>query len=547
VLTDFSQRDSAAAGSALVVMQRTARNASRSGVVWGYVFGITVASAAFGFTSTYKTPGARAKFAALFSSNTALAAINGPAVQIQSVPGYTVWKSLMFLAIVGAVWGLLLATRHLRGEEDAGRWELLLAGRTTRRSSTAQALAGLGAGVVALWAVTALIIVVVGRSSKVKIPVLPGLFFAVTLVAAAAVFVAAGALTSQLAASRRQASAYAGVALGVCYALRLVADSSHSLEWLRWTTPLGWVEQIHPLTGPRPWILVPIVALIAVLGGLAILFSGRRDLGGSVVPDRVVSRPHTRLLSGPVGLAWRLLRPSILGWAVAIGVTGLLMGLIAKQGGVALTSSTSVRNVMARLGIHGSGATQYLGFTFVIVAVLVAFVGAGQATSARSEEAGGNLDHLLARPVSRRRWLVGRSVLAAVVLCLSGIIAGLSAWLGAASQNAGVTIASLLGAGLNVSAPALCIFGLAACALGVLPRLTSAVAYGLLAWSFVIELLAGAFGSSHWLVDTSVFHQMTSAPSVPPNWTSAGALVGVGVAGVVGGTLAFGRRDTVGE
>ena len=38
----------------------------------------------------------------------------------------------MTLMVLGAVWGLLTSTRLLRGEEDAGRWELLLAGQTTR-------------------------------------------------------------------------------------------------------------------------------------------------------------------------------------------------------------------------------------------------------------------------------------------------------------------------------------------------------------------------------------------------------------------------------
>jgi hypothetical protein len=45
------------------------------------------------------------------------------------VAGYTVWKSFMFLIVVGSAWGLLTGTKLLRGEEDAGRWELLLAGR----------------------------------------------------------------------------------------------------------------------------------------------------------------------------------------------------------------------------------------------------------------------------------------------------------------------------------------------------------------------------------------------------------------------------------
>ena len=65
-------------------------------------------------------------------------------------------------------------------------------------------------------------------------------------------FLAVGALAGQLAATRRQAAAYAGAALGVSYALRLVADSGIGLEWLRWATPLGWVEELQPLTSPAP-------------------------------------------------------------------------------------------------------------------------------------------------------------------------------------------------------------------------------------------------------------------------------------------------------
>ena len=57
-----------------------------------------------------------------------------------------------------------------------------------------------------------------------------------------------------------------------------------------------------------------------------------------------------------------------------------------------------------------------LGVCFLILAVLVAFVAAGQVTAARAEESGGRLDHLLARPVSRSRWLAGRLLVALAVL-----------------------------------------------------------------------------------------------------------------------------------
>jgi ABC-2 type transport system permease protein len=516
-------------------------------VLWGYVFGLSVASTALGYAATYKTAAQREQFAALFTSNAGLAAINGPARDLQTVAGYTVWKSFMFLIVVGAIWGLLTGTRLLRGEEDAGRWELLLAGQTTQRRAAAQGLAGLGAGLTALWAFTALITVAVGRSSKVHVAAGPALFFSVVLVAAAAVFLATGAFTSQLAATRRQAAAYAGGALGASYALRMVADSGTGLEWLRWVTPLGWVEELQPLTAPHPLALVPIVALVVLLGSLAVHLAGTRDLGASVFPDRASARGRTRLLSGPVGLTVRLVRPAVLGWSAAIGAMALLMGFIAKQGAAALTSSSSIERVISRLGARGAGAQEYLGFTFLIVAVMVAFVAAGQVTAARSEEAEGRLDHLLVRPVSKASWFARRLALVTVVVVASGLLAGLFAWLGAASQSSGVGLMSLLGAGLNVIPPALCILGIGMFTMGVWPRATTVATYGLLAWSFLVELLGGFFNSNRWLLDTSVFHHMAAVPVVPPDWFSAAVVVAVGAAGAVLGGVAFRHRDLAGD
>jgi ABC-2 type transport system permease protein len=240
-----------------------------------------VASSAWGYASAYKTAAQRDRLAALFGSNTGLAAINGPAREIQTESGYAAWKSFMFLIIAGAVWGLLTGTKLLRGEEDAGRWELLLAGQTTRRTATGQALAGLGVGLGTLSVLAAVITVAVGQLPRVGIGAGPSLFFSVAMVTPAAMFLAVGALASQLAATRRQAAGYAGAVLGACYALRMVADSGSGLPWLRWTTPLGWAEELRPLTGSRPLALLPICGLVAGLGGLSVYLAGQRDLGAA--------------------------------------------------------------------------------------------------------------------------------------------------------------------------------------------------------------------------------------------------------------------------
>ena len=528
-------------GAAIVVFRLTARRAVRSGVLWGYVFGLYVATQALAYASSYRTVAQRAGLAKEFGSNAGVSALVGPAHDIQTVAGFTVWKCLAVLAVVGAVWGLLTATRLLRGEEDAGRWELLLAGQTTRRVAAAQALVGLACGVAVLWTVSAVITVVVGRSSKVDISAPGALFLAVAVVAAAAMFLAVGALASQLAATRRQASAYAAAVLGVSYALRMVADSGTGLGWLRWTSPLGWVEELQPLTAPHPLALLPIVGLIAVLGFLAVRLAGERDLGSSMLDDHASSAPHTRLLSGPSGLDLRLARPTLAGWGVGIAAYGLVLGLVAKSAGSAISSSSSLTRAFSRLGAVGAEA--YLGVAFLLMAVLVAFVASGQISSARAEEAEGRLDHLLVRPVSRWSWLVGRLGVVTVVLLLGGLVAGVFTWLGAASQQSGVSFGTVLQAGLNVVPPAVCILGLGALVFGIWPRASTVATYGVLVWSFLVELVGGIVGLNHWVLDTSVFHQMAAAPAVSPDWTSGGVLLAVGVVAGLAGVIAFNFRD----
>jgi ABC-2 type transport system permease protein len=525
----------------------TARKAVRSGALWGYLFGVSVASSALTYASSYKTAAARHKLVASFGSNSALAALFGPAHQLQTVAGYTAYKVLGFLSIVGAVWGLLVGTRLLRGEEDAGRWELLLAGQTTRRGAAAQGLAGLGAGLATLFAITAVVTVVTGRSSQVHFGVGESLFFALALVCAAVVFLAVGALAGQLAATRRQATAYAGYALGACYALRMVADSGVGLEWLRWTMPMGWVELLQPLTAPD-WVpLLPTAALVVVLCGVTVHLAGTRDLGASTLPDRSSAPLRPGLLRGQISLGLRLTRPTVIGWGAALAVTALIFGLIAKPAGAALSGTNSVNRVLSRLGAHGAGADAYLGVAFLLMAILLGFVAGALITAARQEEAEGRLEHLLVRPLSRWSWLGGRVSVAGAVVAVGAVEVGAFTWLGAASGHAGLGLSSLVDAGLNIAPPSLFVLGVGALVLGVWPRATSVAVYGVLVWSILVTVIGGFSDNNHWLLDTSVFHHMAAAPASAPNWTAGGVMIATGVGAAVVGAAAFWRRDLVGE
>jgi len=528
-----------------VVLRRTARRTVRSGALWGYVFGAVVVSSAWSYSSIYKTPAERAALAAAFGSNRTTIALFGPAPHLETVAGFTVLKTFLTLTVIGAVWGLLTATRLLRGEEQDGRWELLLAGATTRGRAAAQALGGLLAGIAVLWAVTALLLVVAGRSSRVDIGPGAALFFALALVAGALMFTAVGALTSQLAATRRQAAGYAGAFLGVSYALRLVADSGTGIHWLVWCTPLGWIEGLHPLTSARWLPLVPVGAFTVVVGVVTVRLAASRDIGSSTIPDRDRAAPRLRLLSGQLGLTVRLVRPTLVAWALALAATGLIFGLVAEGAGATLSGS-SVHDVFARLGASGGGASAYLGITFLLVAVLLAFVAAAQVTAARSEELDGRLDPLLTRPVARTRWLAGRLGVAVLALTAGATVAGLATLAGAVAGGAHVDGGAVVGAGLNTLAPSVCVLGLGVLAYGIAPRSASLAVYAVVAWSVLVDVIGGIGALDHWVADTSVFHQMAAAPSAPPHWPAIGWMVALGVLSAVAGCAAFARRDVQG-
>jgi hypothetical protein len=95
----------------------------------------------------------------------------------------------------------------------------------------------------------------------------------------------------------------------------------------------------------------------------------------------------------------------------------------------------------------------------LIVALLIMLAAAGQLAATREEEAEGYLDHLLARPAARIPWLAGRFAVSAAVLASAGLATGLLTWVGAVTAGAGMSLPTLLTAGLNTVPPGILVLG----------------------------------------------------------------------------------------
>lgn len=498
-----------------------ARRTIRGGLIWGAVLALMTFSIINEFDKEYPTAADRARLVATMANDAGTRAVFGVAHHLDTVGGYETYHVVAVFGVIGAVWGLLAGTRLLRGEEDAGRWETLLAGPTTRRRATLAGLAGLDVGLLTFWAVSAAAILAIGRTADPPFTVSASMFTASAAVASAAMFLAVGALCSQLAATRRQAAAIAAAAFGFAYLLRVVAYSGTSLRWLHWVTPLGWIDELRPLTGSRPLMLVPIIAFTAAVAGLAVLLAGRRDLGAAILPTTDTAAPRTRFLNSSLGLAYRLGLRTALGWATGLAIGGLVLGLSAKSAEDIWQGSSG--GVIQKLG-EASGGVTYLGVIFLLVALLVGMAAAGQVGATREEEAEGYLDHLLARPVQRLSWLAGRFAVSAAVLAGLGVIAGLFTWLSAAGSGAHVSFSSLLAGGVNVVPVGIFVLGVGTLAQALVPRAAVVVAYGVVAWSFLVEIIGASLGASRWLLDTSILHHIARAPAEPVRWDSLAAV-----------------------
>jgi putative exporter of polyketide antibiotics len=95
--------------------------------------------------------------------------------------------------------------------------------------------------------------------------------------------------------------------------------------------------------------------------------------------------------------------------------------------------------------------------------------------------------------------------------------------------------------------PVVFIFGLGVFVFGLLPRLTNILTYSAIGWSFLVVMLGSGLNFNHWLMDTSILHQVTFAPAVSPNWTVDLVLVILSLALCVIGSFRFKTRDLQNE
>lgn len=508
---------------------------------WVYVL------AAFAYVSVvstkklYPTAASRLAFANGAGADRVTRAVYGPAGDLHTLGGLATWKLSVFGVVGVAVMSMFIVVRHTRGDEDAGRLELVGAGAVGR-------LAALTSGLLtALLANLGVALLVAVGLAAPGLPWGDSLAFGLGMAAAGCVFAAITALAAQLAGSRRPAIGIVTSVIGLAYLLRAVGDAASPGSWaasLSWLSPIGWSQQLRPF-GPLHWwvLAIPVLVTIAVTA-VAYSFAARRDLGTGLLPVRPGPPVAGASLNGPLGLAWRLQRGTLLAWAAGFAVYGLVIGGLATGIGPLVGNNAAARELFVKLG----GQT---GLVNALLAAMMGFMGVAASVYAvqaalrlRGEESGQRAEPVLTAAVGRIRWAWSHLLFAVagpvVLLLLVGLTTGLV--YGAHTGDMGQALGQLLGSAL-VQLPAVWVLaGIAVALFGLVPRLATA------AWGALVAfLLLTEFGSflnlSRWATDISPFSHVPKLPGGTFTATPLLWLAGAAVALIALGLAALRRRD----
>ncbi|MDQ4215715.1 polyketide antibiotic transporter [Microbacterium capsulatum] len=419
------------------------------------------------------------------------------------------FEILPWLTMLAGLMSTFLAVRHTRGDEEAGRSELVAATPAGRALPTvATIIHGVGANVI-LGVLVALALI--GSKLDPAGSWLMGATSATTGIA----FLGIGLIAAQLMRTSRGANALTVWILVGTFLVNGIGNvagtPSNDLtritsSGLVWLSPFGWAEQARPYDAndAGPALLGLVFGLVLAVAAVAL--QSVRDIGEGFIPARP-GRTHARpALSSPHALVWRLTNGAIIGWAVGGALTGVLATKLSGLAGQISGQNPAVQQILDKIGKAGNLEETVVSVFFTMMGILAACAAVQILARARQEEAHGTAENVLSRPVGRVRWLLDYLLVATFAIAII-VAAAMLAALGGLSGNAHASslskVVMVVGLGQGLAA---CVFTVVTALVFVLiPRGTIAVAWSLLLLATMFGLFGPLFGLPEWTTRFSPF------------------------------------------
>lgn len=507
--------------------------------IWVLVLGLVPVGVASAFQSLYETQASREELAATVSSNPAFTALLGPLYD-SSIGALTAWRIGTLGAFIVALMAVLTVIRHTRDDEETGRRELLGSTVLGRHAPLVAALiVATGAGIL-------IGIIIAAGLIGLGLPAAGSLAYGVGWASVAMVFAAVGALAAQLTQAGSTARGVGVGIIGLFFLLRMAGDVSegNGFGWLSWLSPIGWFSRLHPFADEQWWVLILWIGFASIVTYFAVWVSSRRDVGEGAIPPRPGPARAPASLGSSDGLAWRLQRGSLLGWAVGLAILGAVYGAAADSIGDLLDENPQLANIFEQLGGAQTLTDTFFAAAVWIIALVAAAYSIRSVLKLRGEEETLLSEQVLATatPRSRYAWshLAYGLVGPALILAASGLVAGLT--YGSIVGDIGGQVPRVLAAAI-AQVPAVWVITGATMALyGLVPRFSS-VSWGVLGAALLLGLLGEILEFPQWSRDLSPFTHVPLIPAEDFVLTPFLVLTLVAAALVGAGLVGFRRRD----
>jgi len=503
-------------------------------LVWIASIVLLVALTVAGIKGLFPTQADLDQTAAATQHNAAAIAFNGPAQGLNTVGGQVAFQFGAGGMVLVALMSLLMVGRLTRGEEEAGRLELLRSLPVGAHAPTIAAALTVAGMNVAVGLLSTLVLLGEG------LPATGSVVFGASFTLVGLFFSGVALMAAQITENTRVVYGGTGVVLGAAYVLRAVGDIGDGT--VSWFSPIGWVQKARPYAGERWWpLLLPVLAT-AILVLVASALAARRDLGAGLVPPRPGSASAAPSLGNPFGLAFRLQRGTLIGWAAGVVVAGLAYGWIGPTVDSFIGQNKALAEVLARVG--GASLTDsYFSTSFLMMALLGTGFAIQSALRLRSEETSMRAEPVLATPVSRWLWAASHLIVAVLGSVMLLGLAGLSAGVAYGLAGGGLhNVARLAGAALVYSPPMWLMVGLTFALVGLVPR-AAGVSWAVLAACVVVGFLGAVLHLPSWLQQLSPFERVPALPGASLTVQPLVVMSAIAAALILVGLLGLRRRD----
>src|SRR2546428_8561086 len=345
--------------------------------IWVVSMTLLVFLTVVGGKSLFPTRASIDQAAAATQHNAGAIAFNGPAQGLDTLGGQIAFQVGAFGMVIVALMSIFMTGRLTRGDEEAGRLELV-------RSLPVGIHAPAFAALIVVLAMNAAVGVLSSASLLAEgLPTAGSLVLGASFTAVGVFFTGVALFAAQITQNTRVVYGSSGALLGLAYMLRIIGDIGDGT--VSWSSPIGLAQKARPFAGERWWPLVPLLAAAVALIAVAFRLAVRRDHGAGLVaprPGRIVAAPS---LGHPLGLAMRLQRGALIGWGAGVLVTGIAYGWIAPTIDSFVANNKAMAEMMASAGI-GNLTDTYLATSFRVMALIASGFAIQSALRLRSEE-----------------------------------------------------------------------------------------------------------------------------------------------------------------